>query len=141
MLVELREAGQVKLELAVELGLARIHVAQRDGEAALIRLHRVVRLAQAKAFHTHPVVAASIYGELLAAQGQTLYYRWTDSFNQPLANRRVGIFPTPTNSANIFSTPHKLIVKSCNNSITSLFKSDFLIFFRKVAQNFKNESR
>lgn len=72
VLVELREAGQVKLELAVELGLARLHVAQHDAPAALERLNRVVQLAQAKSFNTHPVVAASIYGELLAARGEAL---------------------------------------------------------------------
>ncbi|MBL8314453.1 MAG: tetratricopeptide repeat protein [Rubrivivax sp.] len=69
---EMRDAGQLQVELSVELGLARIDIAQGDAAAALGRLRRVARLAAAKAFHTHPVQVASIYGEWLAARGEHL---------------------------------------------------------------------
>lgn len=69
---EMRDAAQLQVQLAVELGLARIHLLKGDDAVALERLRRVVELAQAKAFHTHPVQAASVYGELLAARGQRL---------------------------------------------------------------------
>jgi predicted ATPase/DNA-binding SARP family transcriptional activator len=72
VVLEMRNAGQLQVELSVELGLARIDIAQGDAAAALGRLRRVARLAAAKAFHTHPVQVASIYGEWLAARGEHL---------------------------------------------------------------------
>jgi tetratricopeptide (TPR) repeat protein len=72
VLEEMRDAGQLQVELSVELGLARIDILQRDEVTAMQRLRRVVRLAAPRAFHTHPVQAAGIYGELLAARGDSL---------------------------------------------------------------------
>lgn len=68
----LRESGQARLELAVELGLARIHIAQREFGAVPPRLRRVLQLARLKAFDNFPVVAASVHAEWLAAQGERL---------------------------------------------------------------------
>jgi len=85
VLAEMRDAGQLQVQLSVELGLARIHLLLGDGAAALARLSRVVALSQAKAFHTHPVQAASIYGELLASGGRRLQAAaiWCMASRQP----------------------------------------------------------
>lgn len=54
------------------LALSHPDIAERQDRSACERLARVVRLSAAKGFHTHPVQAASIYGELLAARQQPL---------------------------------------------------------------------
>ena len=69
---ELLGGGLVTGTRAVELGLARIHIAQREFGAVPPRLRRVLQLARLKAFDNFPVVAASIHGERLAAQGERL---------------------------------------------------------------------
>ncbi|MBL8307836.1 MAG: tetratricopeptide repeat protein [Rubrivivax sp.] len=72
VMAEMRDAGQLQVQLSAELGLARIHLLQGEDAATLERLCRVADLAQTKAFHTHPVQAASIYGEWLAGRGRQL---------------------------------------------------------------------
>lgn len=68
---ETHAAGQVQGELAAELGLARLSILRGGPQAAaaLPRLQRVIEVSQARAFNTHPVQAAAIYGEWLAARG------------------------------------------------------------------------
>jgi predicted negative regulator of RcsB-dependent stress response len=67
---ELRETGQLQTQLAVDLGLARVEIGLREYDPALARLRRVVSLARAKLFASHPAVAAAIFGELLAQRGE-----------------------------------------------------------------------
>jgi len=68
------KAGQLQGELAAELGLARVEILRGGPQTAeaLPRLHRVVEIARARAFNTHPLQAAAIYGEWLAARGEFL---------------------------------------------------------------------
>jgi predicted ATPase/DNA-binding SARP family transcriptional activator len=65
-----RDSGQLQVDLAADLGLARLDIAQARHAEALARLRRVVQRAQARAFHTHPAQAVMIYGELLLARGE-----------------------------------------------------------------------
>lgn len=67
-------AGQLQGGLAAELGLARVAILRGGTQLAeaLPRLQRVVEIAQARAFNTHPLQAATIYGEWLAARGEPL---------------------------------------------------------------------
>lgn len=65
-----RDTGQLQVDLAADLGLARLDIAQGRHAEALARLRRVVLRAQARAFNTHPAQAVMIYAELLLARGE-----------------------------------------------------------------------
>ncbi|CAD5371007.1 TPR_REGION domain-containing protein [Rubrivivax sp. A210] len=65
------EMPQALLEMAAEMGLARIDFHHGRFANGRQRLVRVVQMARAKAFETHPMQALIVWGEALRAQGRT----------------------------------------------------------------------
>lgn len=64
------EMPQALLEMAAEMGLARIDFHHGRFANGRQRLVRVVQMARAKAFETHPMQALIVWGEALRAQGR-----------------------------------------------------------------------
>lgn len=62
---------QALLALAAEMGLARIDFHHGRHDQGRQRLQRVVQMARAKAFKTHPMQALIVWGESLRAQGRS----------------------------------------------------------------------
>jgi tetratricopeptide (TPR) repeat protein len=68
-LVRTRQSGQLHAEWSIETQLARMDIQLKEWPAALRRLERVASAAHARSMFEEVAIAASAFGDILAAQG------------------------------------------------------------------------
>lgn len=68
-LARTRQSGQLHAEWGIEIQLARLEIQLKDWPAALRRLERVASAAHARSMFEDVAIAASAFGDILAAQG------------------------------------------------------------------------